>query len=239
MASVQFAVDVQRWAEKAEKRSVDASRAIAEAALARVKELTPVRTGTLRSAWTIVPLGEEVKAEGSVGATVASVGAALGADYGARTLASRYGATASRATNIGTVAGAITGAAVNVATGQSTVTEGIGEAAGAVAGTAIGSAVGVVGGPVGITVGGLVGGALGSAAGKLAGSAFDSAMSDKPRGWSIVNPIKYAPFVEYGYQMKLKNGGTKHIEGRNMMTQTMLELPQIATRVIRDLSNVG
>jgi hypothetical protein len=50
----QFAVDVRRWVDKA-KGNVDAAyQATAMLALARVKQLTPVRTGFMRASWTIV-----------------------------------------------------------------------------------------------------------------------------------------------------------------------------------------
>lgn len=50
----QFALDVRQWVSKA-KGNVDAAyQATALLALARVKQLTPVRTGFLRASWTIV-----------------------------------------------------------------------------------------------------------------------------------------------------------------------------------------
>jgi len=48
-----FAADVSRWVEKAKARAEAAFRATAEDALARVRELTPVRTGNLRANWQI------------------------------------------------------------------------------------------------------------------------------------------------------------------------------------------
>jgi phage tail tape-measure protein len=236
---MQFAVDVQRWADRAGKRVEDASRTIAEAALARVKELTPVRTGTLRASWSIVPLGEEVKTEGGLATMAASTGAYVATEYGGRKLAERAGASVASAAKIGTVAGSVAGAAVNYASGQSSAMEAVGEAGGSAAGSLYGASIGAVGGPVGIAVGGVVGGIVGGALGNLAGGAVEDSLSTKPKGWSIVNPVVYAPFVEYGYQRKMKDGSVKQIEGRHMMTQTMTELPQIATRVLADLNNVG
>lgn len=49
-----FAVQVGRWCDKAEGRAREAFIAIAWEALTRVKELTPVRTGWLRSNWQAV-----------------------------------------------------------------------------------------------------------------------------------------------------------------------------------------
>lgn len=51
----------------------------------------------------------------------------------------------------------------------------------------------------------------------------------------IVNPVSYARPVEYGYTITLKDGGTRQFEGRHMAQQTVLELPQIAERVVRDM----
>lgn len=56
-----FAADVARWVEKAKGRADAAFRGTAEAALARVKELTPVRTGNLRANWQITLGGEAVR----------------------------------------------------------------------------------------------------------------------------------------------------------------------------------
>jgi hypothetical protein len=51
----------------------------------------------------------------------------------------------------------------------------------------------------------------------------------------IVNPVAYARPVEYGYTIKLKDGGTRQVEGRHMAQQTILELPRIAEDVVRQL----
>jgi hypothetical protein len=50
----QFAVDVRNWVEKANGNVDAAYQATAMLALARVKQLTPVRTGFMRASWTIV-----------------------------------------------------------------------------------------------------------------------------------------------------------------------------------------
>ncbi len=50
----QFAVDVRQWVKKAAGNVDLAYQATAMLALARVKELTPVDTGFLRSSWTVV-----------------------------------------------------------------------------------------------------------------------------------------------------------------------------------------
>lgn len=54
-----FEVDVRRFVAKAKERQEAALMAIAQDALARVKELTPVKTGNLRANWQIVAAGDE------------------------------------------------------------------------------------------------------------------------------------------------------------------------------------
>lgn len=56
-----FEMEVTRWVEKAKARSNAALLAIAQDALARVKELTPVRTGNLRANWQVVVAGDEAE----------------------------------------------------------------------------------------------------------------------------------------------------------------------------------
>lgn len=49
-----FEIQVTQWVEKAGLRAREAFRAIAEDAVTRVKELTPVDTGYLRANWTAI-----------------------------------------------------------------------------------------------------------------------------------------------------------------------------------------
>lgn len=59
-----FSVSVQKWIKRAKVDSDLAIQAIAQAALAHVRELTPVRTGYLRAGWTIVRVGDDPGIEG-------------------------------------------------------------------------------------------------------------------------------------------------------------------------------
>lgn len=52
-----FTVDVSRWVKRAKAQQDLAFRAITQAAVDRVKELTPVDTGFLRANWQVVPAG--------------------------------------------------------------------------------------------------------------------------------------------------------------------------------------
>ena len=60
-------VSVARWVEKAKRLAPAALQATATDALARVRELTPVRTGQLRAAWQVVIGGEQLKIDGREG----------------------------------------------------------------------------------------------------------------------------------------------------------------------------
>ena len=60
MSDDPFTVSVKKWVDKAHAHSDQALQAIAWAALQRVQELTPVRTGTLRAGWQIVRPGDEM-----------------------------------------------------------------------------------------------------------------------------------------------------------------------------------
>lgn len=61
-----FSEDVSRWVNRARGRADAVFRAIATDALNRVKELTPVDTGFLRSNWTAVRQGEAEPVAGRV-----------------------------------------------------------------------------------------------------------------------------------------------------------------------------
>jgi hypothetical protein len=58
-------VSVRRWVEQAKGLSAQAFRAIAEDALARVKELTPVDTGYLRNHWSVTRQPLSVETDGT------------------------------------------------------------------------------------------------------------------------------------------------------------------------------
>jgi hypothetical protein len=57
-----FVASLNAWCDGEDERMTRIVRGIAEKALARVKELTPVRTGFLRANWSIVPGGAELPA---------------------------------------------------------------------------------------------------------------------------------------------------------------------------------
>lgn len=51
----------------------------------------------------------------------------------------------------------------------------------------------------------------------------------------IVNPVSYAAAIEFGREIHLKDGNTKHIAGRAMVQQTMAEIEDIAREAIAKL----
>lgn len=53
-----FVLSVDAWIAKAQDRMDRVQRAIAEDLLARLKELTPVKTGYLRANWTLIKGGQ-------------------------------------------------------------------------------------------------------------------------------------------------------------------------------------
>lgn len=56
---VDFSVTVAAWVQRAKEQSDAAFRAVVMDALARVKELTPVKTGYLRSQWSVIFPGDQ------------------------------------------------------------------------------------------------------------------------------------------------------------------------------------
>ena len=52
----------------------------------------------------------------------------------------------------------------------------------------------------------------------------------------IVNPVAYARSVEYGYNGTTKDGKEVHRQGRGMVQQTVAEVPEIAERVVAELT---
>ncbi len=233
---ISFAANIEKWAEEKKVDMDKALLAVAEEALARVKELTPVRTGNLRAGWTIVPLGEEAPVEPSLATMGAGAVAGYGAQKAAEKVATRMGTSASRIAMSGNVASSVAYAGVSVAAGEMTPIEGVGSVGGQVAGTAAGAALGAFGGPIGIAVGGFIGGMVGSSIGQFAAGAAEDFMS-KPKGYSIVNPVSYAPYIEYGWQRTLPSGKQVHVEGRFMMRQTVAELPTLAAKALNRVTN--
>jgi hypothetical protein len=140
-----FSVMVGRWVDQAEGRAKEAFLAIGYAAVARVKQLTPVRTGNLRANWQLMRDGEQVPVVRKQGSS-----AEPGAD--------------------GPRAGG--GSAEDVKLGERLV---------------------------------------------------------------IVNPVIYARAVEYGRTIQRNDGDETRVPGRGMMAQTISEIPEIATKAIRDL----
>lgn len=229
-----FAASVERFAKMAGERADRAAFEIANAVAERVKELTPVRTGNLRAGWTVVST-EEAKRNESLGAFLAGSAGDMGTAWLAKRQLQKSGMSAIRAERAGGIAGAAAGAVISYATGESTATEAVASAAGQVTGTAIGTAIGTAAaGPVGGAVGGFIGGTIGSSAG-FYGTQAVSAVVSPPRSWTVINNVGYAPFVEYGHQIKLKDGGTKDVPGRLMLTQTVAELPRIAATVMSQM----
>ena len=53
----------------------------------------------------------------------------------------------------------------------------------------------------------------------------------------IVNPVAYARPVEFGHARVLKDGSTRHVEGRHMAARAVAELPALAERVVRDVAS--
>lgn len=230
-----FAASVERFARMAGERADRAAFMIANAAAERVKELTPVRTGNLRAGWTVVST-DEARRNTSLVATGASTAGDTLVGFVAGRQLQKAGMSAARAGTAGGIAGAAAGAVISYATGESTAAEAAVSAAGQVAGSAIGTAIGTAAaGPIGGAVGGFVGGVIGSSAGFYGTQAISGVVSP-PKSWTVVNNVEYAPYVEYGHQIHLKDGGTKDVPGRLMLTQTVAELPRIAATV---LSQIG
>lgn len=68
-----FSVDVTRWCNRARDRADLLLRTIATDAVNRVKELTPVDTGFLRSNWTAVKRGDPEPVAGRVPDPIAAI----------------------------------------------------------------------------------------------------------------------------------------------------------------------
>lgn len=219
----EFGAMVTVWADKAEQKSEEVLRAIAEDALARVKELTPVRTGHLRASWSIVLGGE---AEYSGNELAGAAGSVAGNYAASRVSTSIGGAAASK------VGGAAFGAAgtfigANAAGGQMTIREAIGSAVGELGGRAAGAYIGTAIAP---GIGTIVGGFLGGVAGSFGGAAIAGTTVTPKLGQMLIitNSAPYAAAVEYGRQIKKKDGTVTAVEGKHMLAQTVAEMPKIA-----------
>jgi hypothetical protein len=230
-----FGADVTVWCEQAQMRNKEVLRAIAEDALARIKELTPVKTGHLRASWSIT-LGEEAVDKGNElgGMIGSSIGGSI-AQAGAKMLPGGTG----KLWQVG--AGAVgTKVGTELGGGKTTFTEALGGAAGDLAGAAAGTAIGrVVGAGIGTVfpiitpvVGGLVGGFLGGMVGSSIGESAAGLVVEARVGQLLIisNSAPYAASVEYGRQIAKKDGSSTHVEGRKMLAQTVAELPGIARR---------
>lgn len=229
-----FTVDVTQWVDRAGQRAEEAIWAIAEAALERVKELTPVRTGNLRANWQVVREDEgsailrKAEATAKVGSTALGlagrnvVGSILG---GGVTFSEqiREGRSATEAGEVATasVAGAIVGAAA-------------GQATGALAGSAVLPGIGTA-------VGGFVGGAAGSYLGENLGQFTLETAIGPATGPAItyrlliINPVIYARAVEFGRVIQKNDGSEVHTHASGMVAQTVNEMPQIAERALSRL----
>lgn len=219
----EFGAMVTVWADKAEKQSEEILRAIAEDALARVKELTPVRTGHLRASWSIV-LGGEAEDRGNELAGAA--GSVVGNVAASRVSSSIGGIAASKVGGVafGT-AGNFIGA--NAAGGQMTIQEALGSAVGELGGRAAGAYIGTLVAP---GVGTLVGGFIGGVAGSIGGAALAGTTVQPRLGQMLIitNSAPYAASVEYGRQIKKKDGTVTAVEGKHMLAQTVAEMPKIS-----------
>jgi hypothetical protein len=254
-----FAVSVARWCDQAATRADEAFRRIAWAALARVQELTPVRTGYLRANWVALKEGEAVPKPGSsqgAGSVppeqglFSAAGSTVGGYAGGFTLGQALasaGKVAGRAAGpVGTFAGTAIGQAGGQALEGSQIkpTEIIGEAAGSTAGYYAGGVLGAaVGGPAGAVVGGLVGGAVGGLAGQAlvrapdgSGGITSARIGDKIL---IVNPVAYARRIEFGFVGEDSRGRRFSQQGRGMMQQTIAEIPVLAERVLAQMRGQG
>jgi hypothetical protein len=103
-----FATQVGRWCDKAEGRAREAFIAIAWDALTRVKELTPVRTGWLRSNWQAVTDSSDLPVERREGIkSTAEIAAGIAAGFAG----GAAGAAAGTALGgpVGGIAGSIAG----------------------------------------------------------------------------------------------------------------------------------
>lgn len=75
-----FDVDVTRFVERAKKNQTAVLRGIAEEAVARVKSLTPVRTGYLRANWTATLNSEAIPKPSQGGAGTDRIQSAVAGD---------------------------------------------------------------------------------------------------------------------------------------------------------------
>lgn len=188
-----FSVSVSQWVTKAKAKGDVALRMIAADAVARVKELTPVRSGYLRANWQASFDDEVLPIDGDRGDTF----------------------------NATEVAGSVAGAMVGQAIGQAI-------------GSAVAPGVGtVIGGATGSIAGGVIGGATASSARREGNPLTEAKVGDKI---FIMNPVKYARRIEYGFSGRDARGVMQDQKGRGMVQKTVSELPAIAAKAVDRLA---
>lgn len=255
-APVDFVADVEMFLRKTALKVDTAIEAVGQKALTRVKELTPVRTGTLRASW-VLTRGKDVLPT-ERGTAAGAIGGIAGSVAGEQAYAQGMKAAGK---TVGKLGGAMTGALGSVIgeaamegrlpdmtfkTAANVAAQGVGTWGGTAAGAAIGTAL-MPG--VGTAIGGVVGGVIGSFGGSAAvdfafGPDQPLTMSAPPlsasfgnnpmMNWVISNPVVYARRVEFGFQGTDDKGRTYHQQGRHMLAQTIAELPAIAQSAVAE-----
>lgn len=200
-----FSVQVAKWCDLAGARANQAFLAVGYAALSRVKELTPVRTGYLRANWQLVRGDQAVPVERTARQKNLNIEKDL---------------LATGANLAGGAAGWSGGAAAGAA---------VGTALGGPVGTAVG---GFIGGLAGSFAGGEIAQGATEAAYDAANARPDLGGARIGEKLYIVNPTSYARAIEYGRQAAGGDGMRRHIPGRGMMQQTIAEMPGIAARAV-------
>lgn len=126
--AVDFATSVAQWVQASKGRTDEVFRAIAADALARVKELTPVRTGYLRANWQasledhVLPVDRQE----SAGETASGLAANLAGTVGGARVGAAVGALSG--TPIGSAVGGAIGGAIGGVAGEAAVEGGKGDA---------------------------------------------------------------------------------------------------------------
>lgn len=225
--TVDFALNVRKWAESVPGKVELVTYAIGEAVVERVKELTPVDTGFLRSSWVLVTEEQLTRLES---ASLDAAGSLVGDVTAAVTKKALAGVT-----RFGGVAGMAVGFATSAVIGDENagIEEMVGSLAGGVIGAQAGAAIGAAAFGIGALPGAIVGGAIGSFAGAFGGGL----LSGRTFGTIlyVINPAPYARRIEYGFVGEDSLGRTYDYKGVGMMQQTLAELPAIADRVISGL----
>lgn len=249
--AVDFAINVRQWVEKA-KGNVDAATyAVGEALVARVKELTPVKTGYLRSSWQLVNEQQRSALRNAVQEAASSFAGEMAGQLADQALSKFGGTRIGRIVRLGGKFVAEKGAG-RALSGEPTLE-------GSLLGTAFGMAGGAIAGAFGTAttaVGGFAtaaaGNAFGTALGTYIGDTFlAGSVSQFVRGTPlepianmigttsrlgeivyIVNAAPYARRIEYGFVGKDALGRQYAYRGVGMMQQTISEAPSIAEQVL-------